>query len=116
MEKNTRLTLKEFENYCMEHSPKEICFDTRNHLADPTISTLRVSLVFTAIKFLSSTDSIALVHGEKNLFGVYENYLHFNRIKHIIFREEIAGVSFFTIVCGSWQDNKNNFKYNISLM
>ena len=116
MEKNTRLTLKEFEKYCMEHSPKEICFDTHNHLTNPTNSTLRISLVFTVIKIFTSMDSIALAHGEKNLFGKYENYLRFSRIKHVIYREEIAGVSFFTVVCGNWQDNKNTFKYNISLM
>lgn len=117
MKSNTILTIMDFEKICNELKPMSYIFNTDNQEpVDYKQQTFRISITFDNLLITKNPNRICLTLGEKNFFGKYENYIRFERVKHIIYKGKSAGFRFFTIVCGNIMDDLENVEYSLSII
>lgn len=104
MKKNTKLTVVEFEKLCNEVAPAAYIFDARNQPWGNDVITLKASLTFDNMMVFRNPNRVCLTYGDKNLFGKYDNFLKFERVKYILYKGMSAGCRFFSIVCENFSD------------
>lgn len=112
MQKNTKLSIVDFKKYCDELSPTSYNFDIHNQPWKQDIDTCSMSFKFDRIIFTFNPNRICLTLGERNFFGKFVNYWRFERVKYVVFKEEIAGSKVFQIICGN---NEKDTVYNIAV-
>lgn len=115
MQKNTKLSIMEFKEYCDNISSQCYVFDTYNQAWKSDVTTMSMAFRFDGMIISCNPNRICFTLGEKDFFGKFLNYLRLERVKYVVYKEQIAESHVFSIVCGGWSDDSDEHEYKISL-